>query len=135
MSIERAWNRYVMHRRRWWIPLATVLAIGVVSMVYMGARTYVESPPDLSAAAHDADRAARDTIEGHGRDPDHADVDIVNPAGAYERCVRITVEVSYSLPAVNLPVIGGYGRGFAVSSHHSELIDPWRDDVPGAGCA
>ncbi|MCD6681810.1 MAG: cbb3-type cytochrome c oxidase subunit I [Burkholderiaceae bacterium] len=45
MSAGRLWNRYVMHRRRWWIPLAAVLAIGVLSMLYMGARTYSDAPP------------------------------------------------------------------------------------------
>ncbi|RIK99366.1 MAG: nitric-oxide reductase [Burkholderiales bacterium] len=45
MSMGRLWNRYVMHRRRWWIPLAAVLAIGVLSMLYMGARTYADAPP------------------------------------------------------------------------------------------
>lgn len=45
MSLERLWNRYVMHRRRWWIPLATVLTIGVFSMLYLGVRTYTDAPP------------------------------------------------------------------------------------------
>ncbi|MDT3679282.1 MAG: cbb3-type cytochrome c oxidase subunit I [Burkholderiaceae bacterium] len=45
MSVGRLWNRYVMHRRRWWIPLAAVLAIGVLSMLYMGVRTYSDAPP------------------------------------------------------------------------------------------
>jgi len=45
MSMGRLWNRYVMHRRRWWIPLAAVLAIGVLSMSYMGVRTYADAPP------------------------------------------------------------------------------------------
>lgn len=45
MSIGRLWNRYVMHRRRWWIPLSLVLAVGVASMLYMGVRTYDDAPP------------------------------------------------------------------------------------------
>jgi nitric oxide reductase subunit B len=44
-SAGRIWNRYVMNRRSWWLPIAAVLAIGVGSMVYMGARTYVDAPP------------------------------------------------------------------------------------------
>ncbi|HLT27128.1 MAG TPA: hypothetical protein VK047_10600, partial [Zeimonas sp.] len=45
MSLGRLWNRYVMHRRRWWVPLSLVLSIGVASMLYMGVRTYDDAPP------------------------------------------------------------------------------------------
>lgn len=45
MSIGRWWNRYVMNRRSWWIPLSLVLAVGVLSMLYMGVRTYDDAPP------------------------------------------------------------------------------------------
>lgn len=41
----RLWNRFVMSRRGWWLPLLVVLGIGVGSMVYMGARTYLDAPP------------------------------------------------------------------------------------------
>src|SRR5690606_13826838 len=45
MSLGRLWNRYVMHRRRWRVPLSLVLSIGVASMLYMGVRTYDDAPP------------------------------------------------------------------------------------------
>ena len=45
MSAGRLWNRYVMARQRWWIPLAIVLAIGALSMIWMGTRTYADAPP------------------------------------------------------------------------------------------
>jgi hypothetical protein len=32
---------------------------------------------------------------------------------------------------LTLPWMGGFGRGFAISSSHSELVDPYRDGVPG----
>jgi hypothetical protein len=115
-----------------WAVIDAKLAVS--SAAREGARTYVEAPPDLVLAGSQARQAALDAIAGHGRDPRHAEVAIENPAGAYERCVRVTVEVGYRIPAVSLPFIGGYGRGFEVTSHHSELIDPWRDDVPGTGC-
>jgi nitric oxide reductase subunit B len=41
----RLWNRFVMSRRGWWLPLLVVLAIGVGSMLYMGTRTYLDAPP------------------------------------------------------------------------------------------
>ena len=41
------------------------------------------------------------------------------------------------MPALTLPWIGGYGHGFTVTSTHSELVDPFRNGVPGSaeGCA
>ena len=115
-----------------WAVIDAKLAVS--SAAREGARTYVEAPPDLAVAAAQARQAGLDAIAGHGRDPAQAEVTVDNPAGAYERCVRISVEVAYEIPAVHLPIIGGYGRGFDVASRHSELIDPWRDDVPGTGC-
>lgn len=98
------------------------------------ARTYVEAPPDHATAEAWARAAARDVIAGHGRDPDRVVVDVTNPAGVHQRCVRVTATASYRLPAVHLPFIGGYGRGFDVRSHHSEVIDPWRADLVGSSC-
>ncbi len=39
------WERFVMHRARWWLPLALVLAAGVASMLYVGVGTYRGAPP------------------------------------------------------------------------------------------
>lgn len=44
-SAAALWNRYVMSRRRWWMPLLAVLAVGMASLAYMGTRTYVDAPP------------------------------------------------------------------------------------------
>ena len=44
-SVDRYWNRLVMSRRNWWLPLAIVLGIGIGSMLFMGARTYLDAPP------------------------------------------------------------------------------------------
>jgi hypothetical protein len=108
--------------------------LAVTSAAREATRTYVESPPDLVVATEAARNAAADAITAHGRDPDDVEVDITNPAGAFTRCTRITATVTYRLPAVSLPIIGGYGHGFEVRGTHSELIDPWRDDLPGTGC-
>lgn len=115
-----------------WAVIDAKLAVS--SAAREGARTYVEAPPDLDTAADRARSAGLEAIVGHGRDPAHAVITVDNPAGVYARCVRVTVGAGYRIPAVSLPIIGGYGRGFEVSSHHSELIDPWRDDIPGTGC-
>lgn len=42
---HRWWVRFVMRRQSWWLPTLLVLLVGVVSMVYVGRRTYVDAPP------------------------------------------------------------------------------------------
>jgi len=44
-AVGRFWNRFVMSRRNWWLPLAIVLGIGIGSMLFMGTRTYQDAPP------------------------------------------------------------------------------------------
>lgn len=39
------WNRLVMDRRNWWLPLTVVLVIGMGSMIFVGTRTYQDAPP------------------------------------------------------------------------------------------
>jgi hypothetical protein len=47
------------------------------------------------------------------------------------RCARATFTATYRVPALTLPWIGGYGGGFRVTSSYSELVDPFRNGVPG----
>lgn len=93
-------------------------------------RTFVEgTDPDAALAA--ALSAARDAIKGHGRDSDRAEIRAVG-VPLLERCARATFEVVYTVPALSLPLIGGYGRApFTVRSAHSELVDPFRNALPG----
>jgi hypothetical protein len=93
-------------------------------------RTFVEST-DTASAMTEADRAARAVLAGHGRDPDRA---AVRPIGETDlvRCARVTYEVAYEVPALTLPLIGGYGTApFRVRSSHSELVDPFRSGLTG----
>ncbi|MGH9192474.1 MAG: hypothetical protein ACRDZ0_08375, partial [Acidimicrobiales bacterium] len=50
----------------------------------------------------------------------------------FTRCARATFTAGYDVPVLNLPWIGGFGPGLDVTSRHSELIDPYRDGVPGS---
>ena len=97
-------------------------------------RTYVESDP--GDASRDSEDVARAAIAAHGRDANKLRYD--PPAvqgGAFRRCARVTVTAHYPVPMITLPIIGGRGAGFTVTSTHSELIDPYRSDVPGeAAC-
>lgn len=108
--------------------------LAVTSAAREAGRTYVEAPPDLGTAQQRAREAGYDAIEGHGRDRDRAEIHVENLAGAYARCARITASATYDVPALTLPFIGGYGRAFHVRSTHSEIIDPFRDGIPGASC-
>lgn len=93
------------------------------------ARTYVEATGATDPAALAAD-AARATVAAHGRDPARTSV-TVHHRGLV-RCARVTVEVTYEVPALTLPLVGGYGRGpFTVRSTHREVVDPYRDGVDG----
>ena len=97
------------------------------------ARAYVEAP-SAGDAAWAADAAAREAVAGHGRTPSRAGVDRIE--GGFARCGRVTFEVSYPVPVVVLPWIGGLGEGFVARSRHSELVDPYRSGLPGeADCA
>jgi hypothetical protein len=93
-------------------------------------RTYVEAADHTSGVAG-ADRAARDAIAGFGRDPGRlALAGPTNPAG-FRRCARIVFDATYTVPAISLPWIGGFGSGVEVTATHTEVIDPFRDGVAG----
>lgn len=102
-------------------------------------RHYVEAPVvDPSGAGRAEDEAVQaglDAIAAHGRDPERAMVARTEGDG-FARCARVTFTASYPVPALTLPWIGGFGEGFVVRSEHSEVIDPFRDGVPGdaLGC-
>ncbi|HWG73529.1 MAG TPA: hypothetical protein VG184_05700 [Acidimicrobiales bacterium] len=92
------------------------------------ARTFVEAP-DAAAAGAEARRAADETLAGYGRSPARAAISLV--AGGFERCRRVTVEVDYSAPLVELPLVGLVGSGEKVTARHSEIVDPFRTALAG----
>jgi hypothetical protein len=102
-------------------------------------RTYVEAPAALSpeaafTAASAAGEAAFAAQRGSSRRP------VVRlEAGAGQsrvRCTLVVSEVSYRVPAVTVPWIGGFGRGFLVRATHAEIVDPFRSGLAGrADCA
>jgi hypothetical protein len=101
------------------------------------ARAYVESAGPADAALAEAQAAAAAAIEGHGRDPGRMTVRPVGPL-SFERCARVTFEVTYDVATVDVPWIGAFGEGFvSTSARHSEVVDPYRSGVPlepgGAG--
>lgn len=104
--------------------------MAVTSAAREAARTYVEAP-DHVTGRDNANRAARDAITAHKRNANLATIDGPTDQSAFTRCNRVTFTVSYPVPAITLPFIGGFGSGFTVKATHSELVDPFRNDVPG----
>ncbi len=97
------------------------------------ARAYVEAP-DQATASWRATDAARQTVDGYGRDPRKASIAVAHEGGqAWRRCVRVTVTVRYPVHTVSLPGLGGYGDGLEVQATHGELIDPYRSGLPADG--
>ena len=95
------------------------------------ARAYVESTAtDGGVALAEAEAAAEAAIAGHGRDPSRMTLSSSGPL-VFERCAPATFVVTYDVPTITLPWIGGFGPGvFSTSARHSEVVDPFRDDVP-----
>jgi Flp pilus assembly protein TadG len=101
--------------------------LAVVSAAREAARTYVEADSaDEGVEAGSA--AAQEAMANHGR---RAPVEVTfdEPAD-FTRCAQVVARVSYEVPAVPLPWIGGLGTT-TVSARHSERIDPFRDGIPG----
>ena len=95
------------------------------------ARAYVESTGvDGRVAYAEAEAAAEEAIAGHGRDPARMTLTSSGPL-VFERCAPATFVVTYEVPTISVPWIGGFGAGvFSTSARHSEVVDPFRDDVP-----
>lgn len=95
-------------------------------------RAFVEAPDE--AHAHDAaHRAAAMALAGVGRDPDRMGLRDNHPA--FVRCAVVVHEATYRIPALSIPLIGGFGRGITVHGRHRELLDPYRAGLgTGGGC-
>jgi hypothetical protein len=99
-------------------------------------RSFVEADVPAADRSGDAVEAAvatgLDALEAYGRDRERAGVALTQlTGGGYVRCARATFTATYEVPALVLPWVGGFGAGFSVESSHSELVDPFRDGVPG----
>lgn len=95
----------------------------VTSASREAARTYAESEGGLDGE-RDARRAAEDAIRAYGRKPER--LTLSEPTGTFIRCGTVSYTSSYPIPAIRIPVIGGFGRAFDVTSTHSTRIDRLR---------
>lgn len=96
------------------------------------ARAYVEAldQHDAEAAAADAARAA---LAGYGREPDR--MRLLRTTGSFGRCQRVTFAVEYPVALGAVPLLDRPAVSFVAAARHSEIVDPFRDGVPGeASC-
>ena len=108
--------------------------LAVTSAAREAVRAFVESP-DADTAVVAARQSANDTLTAYGRDGDRATIGSPVLADEFGRCVRVTVTVSYEVPVLVVPFIGGFGHLEPVSSTFTELIDPYRNGLAGtAAC-
>ena len=104
--------------------------MAVTSAAREAARTYVEAP-DHDTGYEAARQAAGEAVSAYGRDATKITVSGPSNADAFTRCNGVSFTVSYPVPALTLPFIGGLGDGFVVRATHSEIVDPFRNNVPG----
>ena len=91
-------------------------------------RTLAESS-DAGSGDAAARRAAEDAISAYGRDPGR--LELSGPTGSLVRCGTVSYTATYPVPAIRIPVIGGFGRAFDVTSTHSSRVDALRSGLPG----
>jgi hypothetical protein len=93
------------------------------------ARAYVEGS-DRSAAVAAARAAATADLDGarSARSPRPA----ITVSGGWVRCARVVVTVEVHTPLVAVPFVGHLG-GVGVRSSATEVLDPFRAGLPGAG--
>ena len=116
-----------------WAVIDAKLAVS--SAAREATRTYVEAPASLTVddafiAARSAAEAAFAAQRGSSRRPALRLVE--GDGGARNRCTRVTAEVTHRVPAVTVPWVGGFGRGFTVRARHSEIVDPFRSGLSGS---
>lgn len=94
-------------------------------------RAFVEADSANEAAAA-AERRGRETLDAYGRSGDRAIIGDPELEAAFGRCVRVTIAVSYEVPAITIPFLGGLGSATPVVSTHSAVVDPFRSGVTGS---
>ena len=105
--------------------------LAVTAAAREAVRSYVEST-GVDAASVAARRRARETLTAYGRGGARAVVYEPVVDGPYRRCGRVAITVSYDMPVIAVPFIGGFGHLRSVSSTFTEVIDPFRSGLAGA---
>jgi hypothetical protein len=97
-------------------------------------RAFVEADTEVSAIEA-AVRRGTDTLTAYGRGGERSTVGAPVLAEPFGRCARVTITVSYEIPALTIPFIGGLGSLAPVEATHTEIVDPFRSGIAGtAAC-
>lgn len=104
--------------------------LAVTAAAREGARAYAEAD-DPAAGTAAARRRAAETLDAYGRGDGRATIGQPSIDGQFRRCGRVSLTVSYDLPVVAVPFVGGLGRMQPVASSFTEVIDPFRSGVAG----
>jgi len=99
------------------------------------ARAYAETPAgfDSGRAWSQAAAAGAETFAAAGLPTERVGLTPAVEPGPL-RCARVVVEAWVEVPRLVVPWLGGFGRGLDVHARHSELVDPFRSGLDGAGC-
>ncbi len=93
-------------------------------------RAYVEADSEAEALAA-AGLRGHETMAAYGRDGERVTVGDAVLAEPFGRCARVSATVSYDVPVIVIPWIGDFGSVDLIESTYTELVDPFRDDLPG----
>ena len=103
--------------------------LAVSSAAAHGARSYSEADTEQSARTA-ATLSAQATLRAYGRTNPAAKIDVVVEPH-FQRCARVTVTVSYPVPSIKVPFLGGFAGTKMVRSSFSEIVDPFRNRLVG----
>lgn len=105
-----------------WAVFDSHLAAGAAAREAV--RAFVESRGPEAAAVADAEAAAVEALEGHGKD--RSRMTLRWEGASLERCQPVTASVTYEVPLVAIPWIGAFGGGvLRTSAEHTEVVDPY----------
>lgn len=111
-----------------WAFVDAKFAVSAASREAVRAFVEADSAPEAAAIAQ---RRGRETLDAYGRSGERATVGDPELEAAFGRCVRVTITVSYEVPAITIPFLGGLGSATPVVSTHSALVDPFRSGLAG----
>ncbi|MEA3215504.1 MAG: hypothetical protein QOJ19_1660 [Acidimicrobiia bacterium] len=137
------------------LPLG-ILIFAVGALVVLNLWALVDAKLAVSSASREAirtmsessavesgmvsgDAAARRVISEGGRNLERFAMSWTTADGSADarelsRCLRLVARASYRVPAVAVPWVGALGS-VEVTAASSELVDPYRDGLPGVACA
>jgi hypothetical protein len=127
------------------VPLYAVLVFVVGMLLLANAWAVIDAKMAVSSASREAVRylvesngdtggaaaAGSAAFSSYGRDAARLRGPDIAADNGLARCSRVTITYTYEIPALSLPLIGGWGRAFTVEASHSEIIDPFRSGLSG----